>query len=93
LRKSPPGKAGFCSFMALSSGFPPALDQLQQHLIAAPQSVAFLNLVQIGNRFPRKRHDKLMLAVGDQIPAVGPHTFSFERGGPLDHAFAFQRGN
>jgi hypothetical protein len=80
LRKGPSGKAGFCISIVLSSGFSPALDQLQQRLIAASQSLACLYLIQIRDSLLRQCNDKLMLAFGDQPFAVAPHRLSFHRG-------------
>jgi hypothetical protein len=79
LRKSPPGKAGFCSSIGLSSGFPPALDQLQQRLIAASQSLARLYLIQIRDRLLRQSYDKLMLTFRNEPFAVISHRLCFHR--------------
>ncbi|WP_456304062.1 hypothetical protein, partial [Acidiphilium multivorum] len=84
--QSPPGKAGFRISSGLLSRFSPALDQLQQRLAAAPQTLAFLDLVDEGDSLVGELEQHLLragvpkaLAVADVPPNIGSGGFWHRR--------------
>jgi hypothetical protein len=69
--KSPPCKAGFCISGDLLGGLPPSLDQFHQHLAAATQAAALLELVDCLDHFLRQIHDKLPVPFRRQAASIG----------------------
>ena len=78
--ESPPGKAGFrVSGSLLLGDFPPLFDQLHQHLAAIAQALAFLELVNKGDRLARQPEQDLLLAGGRKAAPVSADVLGYGR--------------
>jgi hypothetical protein len=83
IHKSPPGKVGFCISGDLLGRFPPPLDQFQQGLAAASQSLAFLEFVEQRHSLARELHENLGPACSAYTLAIGGAVLS--RSGFIRH--------
>jgi hypothetical protein len=79
----PARQGGLSPFLRrlLLGGFPPVLNQLQQHLAAITQTLAFLKFINEGDSLARQIDDKLMPSVGHEPTAVSAVSVAQRVGG------------